>query len=217
MLWLPILRGPLKGKRWLLATRLNFFLGTYEPEQTAAFLETVNAGDVVYDIGAHCGYYALLASGLVGQGMVFAFEPSPGNVRQLRFHCEANQCANVTILETAISDYSGNARFDNQAGSGVGHLSATGAIEVPVTTLDALVARLPLPTVIKIDVEGEEVAVLEGARQVIAKTKPAIFLSTHGDDLRERCLRFLQEFGYRNQFFTSGDLLATAVVSLAER
>ena len=38
---LPILRGPLAGKKWLLASRINFFLGTYEPEQTQAFHEIV--------------------------------------------------------------------------------------------------------------------------------------------------------------------------------
>src|ERR1700690_902346 len=63
---LPILRGPLAGKSWMLASRINFFFGTYEPEQTQAFQEIVRPGNVVYDIGAHFGYYTLLASGLAG-------------------------------------------------------------------------------------------------------------------------------------------------------
>ena len=74
---MPILRGPLAGKKWLLASRINFFLGTYEPEQTQAFQEIVRPGSVVYDVGAHYGYYTLLASVLAGPaGRVLAFEPS---------------------------------------------------------------------------------------------------------------------------------------------
>ena len=81
---LPILKGPLKGKRWLVATRINFFLGTYEVEQTEAFVKTVVENDVVYDCGAHYGYYTLLASTLAKNGKVFAFEPSPANLVRLR-------------------------------------------------------------------------------------------------------------------------------------
>ncbi len=208
---LPILRGPLKGARWLLATRINFFLGTYEPEQTAAFLQAVRPGSVVYDVGAHYGYYSLLASRLVGPtGRVVALEPSPRNLSKLRRHVELNHASNVTVVETAVSDREGESRFDNRAGSGVGRLSPEGPLTVPVTTLEALAARFPAPNVIKIDVEGAEEAVLDGGRGLLEHAKPALFLSTHGPALHQSCERTLAGLGYSVRELVAGELLATA-------
>ena len=207
---LPILRGPLKGTRWLLATRINFFLGTYEPEQTAAFQQAVRPGSVVYDVGAHYGYYSLLASRLAGpNGRVIAIEPSPRNLAVLRRHLALNHASNVTVVEMAVSDREGEARFDNRAGSGVGHLSPEGSLTVPVTTLEALAGRFSPPDVIKIDVEGAEEAVLAGVRGLLERMQPAIFLSTHGLALRERCEQTLAGLGYSVCELLPGELLAT--------
>lgn len=207
---LPILRGPLQGARWLLATRISFFLGTYEPEQTAAFQQAVRPGSVVYDVGAHFGYYSLLASRLTGpSGRVIALEPSPRNLAALRRHLELNHADNVTVVETAVADREGEARFDNRAGSGVGHLSTEGPLTVSVTTLEALTGRFPTPNVIKIDVEGAEEAVLAGGRGLLQRVRPAIFLSTHGPALRQSCEQTLAGLGYSVQELVPGELLAT--------
>lgn len=193
----PILRGPLAGKKWLLASRSNFFWGTYEPEQTQAFQKTIRPGDVVFDVGAHYGYYTLLSSELAGpKGKIFAFEPSPGNIPRLKKHLAINHCENVQVIELALSDYEGTARFDNHAGSGVGHLSPDGQIEVQITSLDAISTRLPSPNVLKIDCEGAEVEVLKGGERTIRSAKPAIFLSTHGDELKKNCFSLLESWGY---------------------
>lgn len=193
---LPIFRGPLRGFRWLVATRSNFIFGTYEPAQTKLFCELVQPGAVVYDIGAHYGYYTLLASKLVGdQGKVVAFEPSPANLARLYRHIELNARTNVQVLELAVSDHEGSARFETRTGSGVGHLAADGPLEVKLTTLDSL-AQLRLPQVMKIDVEGAEVGVLQGAKELFAKAKPVIFLSLHGEELKTSCLGILESYGY---------------------
>ncbi len=206
---LPILKGPLKGKRWLLATRINFFLGSYEPEQTEAFVRAVQPGAVVYDVGAHVGYYSLLASHLAGaSGRVIALEPSPRNLQVLRTHIELNRAANITVLETALSDHPGEARFENRAGSGVGHLSPEGPLTVKLTTLDALGREFPAPNVLKIDVEGAEEAVLRSGHETISRAKPTIFLSTHGPALAESCSRMLRELGYSLRELLPGELLA---------
>jgi FkbM family methyltransferase len=196
-LTLPILRGPLAGKKWLLASRSNFFWGSYEPEQTAAFQRIIRPGDVIYDVGAHYGYYTLLSSALAGPpGKVLAFEPSPANIAKLQRHLDLNQCRNVTVLDLALSDHEGTARFDNQAGSGTGHLSPEGGIEVKLTTLDALASRFPAPKVLKIDCEGAEVEVLKGGEKTIRSARPSLFLSTHGEDLKQTCFRLLADWGY---------------------
>ncbi len=208
---LPILRGPLAGRRWLLASRVNFFLGTYEPEQTQAFQRIIRPGDVVYDIGAHYGYYTLLSSALAGpNGRVVAFEPSPPNLEYLQKHIRINRCDNVSVVELALSDHEGTARFENRAGSGTAHLSPDGAIEVKITTLDSIAASLPAPRVLKIDCEGAEVEVLEGGEKTIRTARPAIFLSTHGEDLKQACLSMLGAWGYSATQLCGDDYLFLA-------
>jgi len=207
---LPILKGPLRGKRWLLGTRINFFLGTYEPEQTAAFVQTVKPGSVVYDVGAHYGYYSLLAAQLARPGgQVIALEPAPRNLFVLRRHIELNRIENISVLDYAVGDREGEARFDNRAGSGVGHLSPQGPLAVRLTTLDRLGEQYPVPHVIKIDVEGAEESVLAGGRTVLKRAHPAIFLSTHGPALHESCSRTLRDLGYSVRELIAGELWAT--------
>jgi FkbM family methyltransferase len=194
---LPILRGPLAGKRWLLASRLNFFLGTYEPEQTQAFQKAIQPGNVIYDIGAHYGYYSVLASVLTGpSGQVFAFEPVPANIARLQTHLRLNHCSNVSVEKCAISDQPGTAGFDNRGGSGTGHLAEDGALEVRTNSLDALGVRLPAPQVIKIDVEGSELLALKGGEHTIRSSLPTIFLSTHGEFIKQKCFNLLDSWGY---------------------
>jgi FkbM family methyltransferase len=206
---LPIFRGALRGKRWLLATRSNFFFGTYEPEQTALFERYVAAGAVVYDIGAHYGYYSLLSSVLSGaNGRVFAFEPSPVNLPVLRRHISLNRCANIQVLELAVSDREGTAHFDLGGGSGIGHLAEAGSVEVKLTRLDALAETLPPPAAMKIDVEGAEMQVLRGGAQTIESAKPVIFLSVHSAELKRECEEFLRQRGYTLQEILPMELLA---------
>ncbi len=206
---MPILRGPLRGYRWLLATRSSFLLGTYEPEQTKLFEEWVKPGDVVYDVGGHFGYYTLLASKLVGRsGRVITFEPSPMNLARLYRHIELNDAANVKVLELAVSDHEGTARFETRTGSGVGHLSSDGPLEVKLTTLDTLLREYPAPKVMKIDVEGAEVGVLQGAKHLLESARPVIFLSLHGDQLKIDCTRILSGLGYTFQQIEPMEIVA---------
>jgi FkbM family methyltransferase len=208
---LPILKGTLAGKRWLVKTRINFFLGTYEPDQSRLFEEYVKPGAVVCDLGAHVGYYTLLAAVLSGPGgKVYAFEPSPRNLSRLRRHVAMNACQNIVVFDYALSDHEGTAHFETQCGSGVGHLSESGGIEVKLTTLDILAAegRITLPNVLKIDVEGAEYDVLTGGIQLLTKSHPVIFLSTHNPEVKAKCLRLLEGLGYAFRTFDGAPLEA---------
>ncbi len=208
---LPIFRGALKGAKWLIATRSNFFFGTYEPEQTSLFAESVKPGAVVFDIGAHFGYYSVLSSRLAGPaGRVIAFEPSPANLKKLRRHLELNHCTNTQILELALSDKEGTARFETRVGSGVGHLSNEGSIEVKVSTLDSIVAQLGvLPTVMKIDVEGAEMSVFDGGHDTLERARPTIFLSLHGEELKQEAYSRLRKMNYNIREILPMEIVAT--------
>jgi FkbM family methyltransferase len=197
----PILAGPLRGRRWLLESRgklARILLGSYEPEQTRLFQAHVRPGDTVLDVGAHVGYYTVLSAVLAGDsGSVWSFEPNPANAAFLRRHAAINRLARVRVEQAAVSDAEGTARFDFGGGSGTGHLSADGAIEVRTLRLDDFCAAHGiLPHAVKIDVEGAEAAVLAGAERTIDSARPVIFLSTHGPGPHAACVAWLRARGY---------------------
>lgn len=198
----PIMRGPLRGRWWSLLAggKVGRVIGgSYEPELTALFSERVRPGSVVFDLGAHIGYYTLLASTLVRSGgRVVACEPSPRNLRHLRGHTEMNRLRNVEIVPAAVCEVEGTAHFSSRGGSGTGHLAAEGALRVATTTVDHVRRSTGRsPDFMKIDVEGAEVELLRGATDTLREARPVIFLSTHGPELRKAATALLSSAGYR--------------------
>lgn len=215
MIHIPILTGPMRGIRWSPASGgkiLRVFLGSYEPEQTGLFTEHIAPGGVLFDIGAHVGYYTMLSSRLVGaSGRVVSFEPNPRNAAFLHGHVAANQVGNVTVFETALGHKSGVVRFDATHGSGTGSVSAEGNLEVMMHRLDDVVEEMGVaPTHLKIDVEGGEHDVLSGGRETLAKHRPTIFLSTHGSGVHISCCDLLAQFGYAFTPILGDDWQATS-------
>jgi len=196
----PILCGRLKGKLWILGCSskiFRFLTTTYESPVTHLFENIVKEGDVIYDIGAHVGYFTLLFSVLVGnKGKVVAFEPNKKNLEILKRHLKINRCKNVIVVDKAVSDKTGITFFDTGDGSWTGKISLTGEYEVEVVKLDDFISKNLIPSVIKIDVEGEELNVLRGAKNLLEKYKPTIFLSTHSQELYEKCSVFLKSLNY---------------------
>jgi FkbM family methyltransferase len=196
----PILQGPLRGKRWIVgAATHGCWLGSYEYANQRLFSKAIKPGSVVYDVGANVGFYSLLAATLVGpQGHVVAFEPVPRNIGYLRKHLKLNGVTNVTIVEAAAGVDEGSAWFDEGPDSSMGHLSATGGLRVHTVCIDAMVAagKIPPPEYLKIDVEGAEGLVLTGAKSTLVERLPTLFLSTHGPQIHRECLEFLRSLRY---------------------
>jgi FkbM family methyltransferase len=194
------MQGASRGKLWIVGSGTHgCWLGTYELEKRLAFERTVGPGQVVYDVGAHAGYYTLLASHLVGPtGRVVAFEPLPRNVAYLREHIRVNRLRNVTVIEAAVSDREGRAAFNRATNPSMGHLDPLGELDVGSVALDSLISRgeTPPPDHIKMDIEGGELAALEGARELLLSRHPAIFLGTHGAEMHGLCCRLLTSLGY---------------------
>ena len=172
--------GPMKGRNFsCVSNEAYFMLGSHrESDLQHLVLQTVKAGDIVYDIGAHVGYTALLFSSLVGEnGFVFAFEPSPANYVRLRGNMDDNRVPNVTTIDAAVSDHEGVAFLEERgtqsaiaAGQGA---AGTATSKVRTMRLDDFVYRdgHPPPTVVKLDVEGHGGAVLEGMTQVLRSAR----------------------------------------------
>jgi FkbM family methyltransferase len=198
----PILQGPLLGKRWITGSSIHgCWLGSYEYAKQKAFSAAIKPGYSVYDLGANVGFYSLLASVLVGpEGSVFSFEPAPRNLKFLRRHLELNAVTNCSVWDTAVGRSEGISSFDAGPNPAMGRLASEshGTFTVRVVTLDNRVAsgQLPRPNVIKCDIEGGEFDALMAAADVLVKHGPTIFLATHGRDLHRQCCRFLTDLHY---------------------
>jgi FkbM family methyltransferase len=197
-----ILRGPLRGKKWVKGSGPNaYWVGTYEVARVRAFVDALKPGDVVYDVGAHVGIYTLCASfGVGASGWVYTFEPLARNLRYLRRNVMLNHLQNCTILESAVCNQEGTLAFlADRCESSMARLSLDGEISVPSTTLDLCVygeKQLKPPNIIKIDVEGAEFEVLKGATRAITMFHPKIFLEIHGPKFHRDCRDFLLTKGY---------------------
>jgi FkbM family methyltransferase len=187
----------------------TYWRGGYEPELTRAIMDVIKPGMTCYDCGANAGYFTLLFSKLVGPGgRVFAFEPLPKNAHHIRRHVEMNKCANVSVLEVALAGQTGTARFHSDASKS--HLGNDGDITVECRNIDSL--GLPAPDVMKIDVEGAELSLIEGAMTTIRHYRPVIFMSLHIEIQSARQLAdLLRAMGYRVTFSESSyDLVAVS-------
>lgn len=196
---LPILRGPLRGKKWIVGSQRHaFWLGTYEPHIQRRIARDLRGGATFYDLGANVGFYSLLASQFVGVGKVFAFEPLPDNVNYLRRHLVLNSVSNVTVLEVAISDQESLASFKTERTGAMGRLDGAGELSVRMTTLDCLLdsKEIEPPDYIKMDIEGAEFKALLGARRCFEKFSPRLFLATHGSDVHANCRDLLRSWNY---------------------
>jgi FkbM family methyltransferase len=197
---LPIQDGPLKGKKWCATTSIRYIRGKYVKRDTDILYENVVKDDIVYDIGAHVGYFSVLCSEIVGnEGKVFAFEPVPMNLLFLRKHIKINKCSNIRVFDICVSDTVGEEYFDNTEGSATGHLSPEGKLKVGVNTLDNLLSTdeiLP-PDFIKINAEGAEQSILAGCMKIIEKYHPKFLITFHGEELRDNCIKLLSEFDYK--------------------
>lgn len=204
----PVLTGAARGSRWIVGHGVHgYWLGTYEATKQAAFAKCIQPGAVVYDIGAHLGFYTVLASRLAGPaGKVIAFEPWRPNLTMLYEHIDLNQLINVTVMEVALTSFSGQHSFSGGTSDSEGRLSDQGFSSVNVRRLDDL--ELPPPSVVKIDVEGEELGVLDGGAAVISRSKPIIFLATHSPLLDVECRNLLADLGYQVDQIAPGELLA---------
>lgn len=197
---LPILQGSLRGKLWVVGSfNHGCWLGSYEYTQRRLFEQSVRPGDTVYDVGAHVGFYTLLASVLVGPtGRVVALEPLRSNLFYLRRHLDLNGVRNALVVEGAAIDRAGEVRMLESSDRSQSRVDAKGTVAVRAFTLDQLVFQdgLPAPTVMKVDVEGAEYVVLRGSIKILTEKRPLLFLSTHSPQIQDECCRLLVRLGY---------------------
>ena len=172
------------GHRMLLASKnsyppIDMALDRYETETTRLFESLIKPGMVIVDVGAHVGYYSLLAARLVGPtGKVYSFEPDPDNHSLLLKNIEYNGYHNIRAVNYAISNRLGSATLYNTALDSGRHsiyqhgLPQRGTVTVDTTPMDTFLEGEGWPRIglVKIDVEGAELDVLMGMEQLIGRS-----------------------------------------------
>ncbi len=193
----PVLGGPNRGRLWTLASAgRGYVSGRFEMDRVASILRVLQPGQRFWDIGAHKGYLTLAAAGRVGRdGAVLAVEPSSENLGHLRRHLRWNRVANVDVLPVAIDAEETTARFGG-TGSSIAYRLGGDDETVTVRTIAGLLDDgRPPPDVAKIDVEGSEAAVLEGAGPALDRIG-VLFVAVHDRAQHDACRAVLEGHGF---------------------
>ena len=208
---LRVRSGLNRGRRWSLASAgRGYASGTFGRERLQVLAALVEPGDTVWDLGAHKGFVTLAAAGLVGPGgRVVAVEPAGVNLTFLRRHLRWNDVGNVTVVHAAVSDVPGVAPFGGTGDSLAFRLpqgpqrvdepqaaAAPGSVEVTTWAQLETAHGAPRPRVVKMDVEGEEAAVLRGAGDHLPLDL-ALLISVHGPEAYQACRQVLEPRGFR--------------------
>jgi FkbM family methyltransferase len=140
------------------------------PDGTALtlFSRDIRSDDTVWDVGANVGVYTVVATATCAESQVVAFEPQPSNLARIRENLTLND-RDAILRQVALSDCDGTAHIQVNTPPGEGAFgvlredTGEGSVEVATSRGDGLIADgLPAPTVLKIDVQGAELAVLRG-------------------------------------------------------
>lgn len=172
-------------------------------EREGEFLRQLcRPGDVVVEVGANIGTHTVPLARQIGpSGMIFAFEPQPVVFQTLCANVALNSLTNVECCAVAVGDHSGDIgippiRYDSEENFGGISLSPDAAgRRVSLVRLDD-VLELSKLRLLKIDVEGMEQPVLEGARETIGRLRPALYVENDRLDRSPELIETIQQLGY---------------------
>ena len=168
----------------------------YERDLLRVLGPFVHPESVVIDVGANIGNHALYFA-ITRGALVHAFEPNPTSRRYLHESLEANHIDRVIIHPEGLSDWRGTASLVQQEDLGMVSLTPSPDGEIQVARLDDFEFPLePRITVVKIDVEGDEAAILDGATRTLKEHQPLIAIEAFTKSDRRRVEAALPP-GYR--------------------
>lgn len=191
-----------------------------ERSEVAFVRSHLKSGDVALDIGAHKGAFTYWMAKRVGpSGHVFSFEPQSVLAQRLIRLTESAHWSHVTVNNLALSSEAGVATLSVPGGKPSPgatleprNVTSDEQTTVSVSTLDQYFTEHPVPSIklVKCDVEGHELEVFRGGKNLLRKYKPLLLFeceARHRQDGRlDEVFRYLFDLGYRGEFFCHGKL-----------
>lgn len=166
----------------------NLYTGLHEFADMGFLLHALRDGDLFIDVGANVGSYTILACAAIGS-RCYAFEPVPNSYARLLENIRLNSAQDrVTCLNVAVGAQAGRVACTTDSDTMNHVIAASEAcqhiVDVEVTTLDSALAD-ESPTILKIDVEGYEASVLQGAQRTLSNPSlQAIIIELNGSGRR---------------------------------
>jgi FkbM family methyltransferase len=203
-----------------------YFYGHYHERYEAGLVQRLlEDDDVFWDVGANVGYFTLVAAtALANRGQIVAFEPGENAYARLMENISLNPYGNIKTFQVAVSDREGEAvlHVSGDIADSSASLYPAGQAQAQeevcrTVSLDHFrrEENLSPPDLIKLDVEGAELAVLQGARELISATSPLLLVEMEEKNLRaagasrEAIRQFLAGYGYRAAHLRKGRWYAT--------
>ena len=184
------------------------------------------AEGAIVDVGANLGIVSLILAKRFPQRTIHSFEPAPSTFRAFESNIELNGCSNVRALQCAVADCDGEISFDadpiGRATNSIAVSTGEYEVKVPCTTLDAYADRNSIDEIafLKVDVEGFEAAVFQGARRILSEQRAATIYyevcpgnSKNSGAEPELATRILQQHGYALYRIAENGLLESVDVS----
>lgn len=201
--------GPAKGINFLvkLPEDKNIWAGTYESGFAERLATAVRPGTTAFDIGSWHGFFAGVMAAQ-GASAVHVFEPLPANVERIRKLIELNPEHRIELHDCAVGASDGHMNLEIMPETSMAklsnssfqsHLRGVECLPVVVRSIDSVIAagEATPPALMKIDVEGAEVMVLEGAQETIIRHRPHLFIEVHSSVLLAQCAGILERLGYQ--------------------
>lgn len=208
--------GPAKGLVFPVQMPQDklMWIGTFELDYAKALQHAIKKNWICYDIGGYKGYYAgIMATN--GASEVFVFEPMPANIERIKKLISLNKSLPIRLKEYAVSNFTGTSVFKIMPEATMGKLeystfqpgeAALNEVQVKCITLDELIKDgTPEPDFIKIDVEGAEEFVLNGASVLLQQKKPLLMIEVHSPEIGKRCFEILKNYYNHITVFETGE------------
>ncbi|MCC5943762.1 MAG: FkbM family methyltransferase [Bernardetiaceae bacterium] len=238
--WLTIERGIAKGITLFVNPDKfegwqDMLSGTYDEFLFDAIAPLSNwKNKTIWDVGAHFGFNSLVFAKIVGgdQGKVIAFEPNTHNIEHFKKHQKRNKMQHIMLFDKALGATNGLVSFmisDDVEGSKSTGSHIKGVLpsqedeayitfieeRVEVVKADDLIdsQTVPIPDLIKLDVEGAEADVLRGAYQLLQEHKPVLLIEVHHIEAMHDVLRILLPLKYETQIIERASLSRCFIIA----
>lgn len=201
--------GPAKGVRfWVqMPEDKGIWTGNYEYAFAERLARAVRPGDVCFDVGGWHGFFSGVMAAS-GASAVYTFEPLPENIQRVAKLIELNPSLPIELIRGALSNEVGETDLVVMPDTSMAKLSQSKfqsglssgkTLRVRTYMIDELVQTgvVPAPSLMKLDVEGAEWLVLQGAMDVLRRARPHLFLELHTAETRREITATLRDLGYQ--------------------